>query len=147
MNVLYANQQDDSDPINGTVIAESVQLLALLESKRKNAPFFARFSGDNGFEIMVGIGGEVGCVQYSRSDGKRPYLMAVSADPPMRNGYVEFLAADTPTPCAARYIIRFDEVKKVALYFLQTGERSDTVSWQALNPRAIREDAERSGHA
>jgi len=32
----------------------------------------------------------------------------------------------------------------VALYFLQTGERSDVVSWQVLDPRAIEEDAERT---
>jgi hypothetical protein len=133
--------------MNGTAIAGSVQLVELLDSRRKNAPFFARFFADNGSEIMVGIGSDVGCVQYSRSDGMRPYLMAVSADPPIKSGYVEFLAADTPTPCAARYIIRFDEVKKVTLHFLQTGERSDAVSWQVLNPRATREDAERPGHS
>ena len=143
MKVWYINQQDDSDPVNGAVITGSEMLTALLNSRRSRPPFLALFSGDNGFEIMVGIGGNIGCIQYSRSDGKAPYLMAVSAHPPMKSGYVEFLTADTPTPFAARYILNFDEVKKVALDFLKTGERSDAVSWRSLEPGAIEEDAER----
>ncbi|MGB6536629.1 MAG: Imm1 family immunity protein, partial [Xanthobacteraceae bacterium] len=82
-------------------------------------------------------GGNVGCVQYSRSDGSPPYLMAGSSRPPMKRGCVEFLTADTPTPIAARYIISFDELKTIAVHFLKTGERSDTVYWQVLNPRAV----------
>jgi hypothetical protein len=61
----------------------------------------------------------------------------------MKRGYVEFLTANTPTPVAARYIISFDELKEVVLYFLQTGERSDAVVWQKLNLQALKEDAER----
>ena len=69
--------------------------------------------------------------------------MAVSARPPMKRGYVEFLTADTPTPVAARYVISFNELRQIALEFLQSGERSDVVVWQKLNPRATKEDAER----
>jgi hypothetical protein len=143
MIVRYDNEQDDFDPVNRTVVGSSAQLSELLDSRRNNAPFFARLSSDNGFEIMVGIGGNVSCVQYSRSDGSPPYLMAVSSRPPMKRGCVEFLTADTPTPIAARYIISFDELKMIAIHFLKTGERSDIVSWQVLNPRATREDVER----
>jgi hypothetical protein len=144
MKIRYTNQQDDCDPMNGTIIASSIKLSELLDDRRNNAPFLARISSDHGFEIMVGIGGDVGCVQYSRSDGKAPYLMAVSAHPPMKGGYVEFLAANTPTPIAGRYIVSFGELKEIALHFLKTGERSDAVSWRELDPRAILEDAERS---
>lgn len=143
MIVHYDNEQDDLDPMNRTVVGSSAQLSELLDSRRNNAPFFARFSSDNGFEIMVGIGGNVGCVQYSRGDGSPPYLMAASFHPPMKHGCVEFLTADTPTPVAARYIISFDELKTIATHFLATGERSNAVSWQILNPKATREDVER----
>jgi len=61
----------------------------------------------------------------------------------MQKGCVEFFAAGTPTPFAARYIISFDELEEIALHFLQTGERSAAVGWQVLNPRAAKEDAER----
>lgn len=144
MIVRYENEQSASDPLNGTVVAGSLKLTQILESSRDNAPFFARFTSENGFEIMIGIGRDVGCAQYSRSDGMPPYLMAVSSDPPMRRGCLEFLAANTPTPIAARYIISFDELKTVALYFLKTGKRCNSISWQVLDPKAVREDIERS---
>lgn len=143
MRVHYDNEQDDLDPMNRTVIGSSAQLLELLASRKNNAPFFVRLFGDNGFEIMIGVGGNVGCAQYSRSDGSPPCLMAVSSRPAMKRGCVEFLTANTPTPIAARYIIGFDEVKAIAIDFLKAGERSNVVSWQILNPKAVREDIER----
>jgi len=132
VKVQYKNQQDDLDPMNGQVVAGRMQLDQLLNGRRNNTPFLARLSGDNGFEIMVGVGGDVGCVQYSRSDGKPPYLVAVSNSPHMITGDVEFLTADTPTPIPARNILNFAEVKQVALHFLETGERSNAVRWETI---------------
>ena len=129
MHVLYANQQDDLDPMNGTVI-DGVKLAELLDGRRKKPPFLARLSGENGFELMIGIGGNVGCAQYSRSDGELPYLMAESANSPIKSGGVEFLTANTATPIPARQILRFGELKEIALHFLETGERSNAVCWR-----------------
>ena len=92
MHVLYANQQDDLDPMNGTVI-DGVKLAELLDGRRKKPPFLARLSGENGFELMIGIGGNVGCAQYSRSDGELPYLMA---DPQIRQSRAEGLSSSLP---------------------------------------------------
>lgn len=143
MMVRYFNNQDELDPMNGKAIAESAILVNLLYSRRQDKPFLADLCGDNGFQIMIGIGGDASCVQYSRMDNKPPYLMAVSAQPPMKRGYVEFLANNTPTAIAARYIISFEQMKKIALHFLETGERSDLISWQRLDPAAVREGVAR----
>ncbi len=72
-----------------------------------------------------------------------PNLIAISARPPMKRGFVEFLTANTPTPVAARYIISFVELKETVLEFLRTGALSDVVDWQKLDRRALKEDAER----
>jgi hypothetical protein len=143
MKVQYLNYQNKLDPMNGTVIVQEAILAQLLEERQNEPPFLAELSGDNGYHIELGIGGNVGCVQHSQTNGKAPYLMAISADPPMKGGYVEFLTANTPTPIAARYIVNFDELKAIAIHFLKTGERSDRVLWQELDPRAIIEDAKR----
>lgn len=132
MIVRYKNQQDDSDPMNDVAITCRRQLSDLLQARRNNAPFLARLSGESGFEIMIGIGGQVGCVQYSRSDGSRPYLMAHSPNPPLKGGDVEFLTANTPTSVPAAEIISFEELKEIVLHFLETGERSSSVFWEAL---------------
>ncbi len=69
--------------------------------------------------------------------------MAVSRNPQLKSGYIEFMCGGTPTAFAARYILTFEEVKKIVLDFLQTGQRSNAVSWQELEPKAIQEDIER----
>ena len=146
MRIRYANYQDGLDPLNSTVVAGRAELIELLDARRNNAPFFARFSCDNGFQIMMGVGRDLGCAQYSSVHGRAPFLMGVSHRPLMRGGYIEFLAGDTPTAIAARYILSFEELKTVALYFLETGGRSDRVFWRELDPKAVREDAARGLH-
>ena len=132
MIVRYKNQQNDSDPMNGLVLTSKRELSNLLQARRNDPPFLARLWADNGFEITIGIAGEIGCVQYSSSDGRAPYLMAHSVNPPLKSGDVEFLTADTPTPVPAAEIISFAELEEIALHFLETGERSSSVSWEPL---------------
>lgn len=132
MKVRYLNQQDKADPMNGAVIAESKKLAELLSSRQGDAPFVAELRGDNGFELVLGIGPDIGFVEHRRIDGCLPYLVAAPAYPRIRSGNVEFLTADTPTPIPARYILNFDELKQIALHFLETGERSDAFSWNSI---------------
>ena len=48
--------------MNDTTVAEPAKLSEMLDARRKSPPFFIRLTGDNGFEIMLGIGGDLGCV-------------------------------------------------------------------------------------
>ena len=132
MKVRYLNYQNELDPMNGAIITENAKLAKLLVDRRNEHPFLAELSGDNGFHIEFGIGGDVGCVQYSSVDGKGPYLMAVSPRPRRKSGHVEFLTANTPTPVPARNILSFDELRQIALYFLETGQRSNAFSWEPV---------------
>lgn len=140
MTIRYLSHQDKFDPMNGRPIDQREQMSELLDLRRNKRPFVAEISGDNGFRLTFGIGSDFCCVQHCHADGSQPYLMAVSPNPPMKKGYAEFLSANTRTPIAARYIIGFDELKEIAQYFLRAGERSNAVSWQILDPRAIDED-------
>jgi hypothetical protein len=92
----------------------------------------------------VGISEKFGCAQYSSLNGDPPYLMAMSPEPPLKRGFVEFLLGGTPTPSPARYVIRFDELKEILNHFLETGKPSDAFSWQDFTPEAVREAA--GGH-
>lgn len=132
MNVRYLNQQDRSDAMNGAVIAERKKLSDLLDSKRNQRPFTAELCGENGFMLVFAIGLGLGFVEHRRIDGDLPYLVAVSPRPPVKRGGIEFLCGGTPTPIPARNIISFDEVKEIALHFLQTGERSEAFVWESI---------------
>lgn len=74
MKIQYFNHQDKLDPMHGAVITASAQLAALLDDATRKPPFIAKLKGDNGFEMLVGIGKEFGWAQYSGSDGYPPYL-------------------------------------------------------------------------
>lgn len=139
MKIKYFNHQDHLDPMHGVVITGNAQLAELLDDAKRKPPFIAKLKGDNGFEILTGIGEKFCCAQHSCSDGNPPYLMAMSTQPPLKRGCVEFLTADTPTPFPARYVILFDQLKEILFYFLRTGERSDLVSWEDFDPAALRE--------
>ena len=144
MKVRYVNGQDKSDSMNGVVIVDVDELTRLLDGRRNRVPFISDLIADNGFEMMIGMGRGVGCAQYSRSDGEPPYLMAVSPQRNMKNGHVDFLVNNTPTPFAARYILTFEQVKTISLHFLATGDRSGAVTWHEFEPRAVREDTQDS---
>src|SRR5262249_9341652 len=107
MIVRFLAQQDESNPLNGLIMADNEHLPRILASLRTRKPFWAQLFGDNGYNLMVGIGGTSGCVQYSRSDGNSPYLVAVAANPTAEEGDIEFLCGNTPTPVSKRYILPF----------------------------------------
>jgi hypothetical protein len=58
--------------------------------------------------------------------------MAMIADGQQGKGYLQFLVGDTTTPVPMRYALPFSLVKEVAVYFLQSGERSPSVSWEEI---------------
>jgi len=130
--VRFLDHQDETNPLNGFVIVDDAQLSQVLDSFRTREPFFAELYCENGYKLLIGIGRTVGCVQYGRSDGDKPYLMAVTCDPNAETKSFEFLTGDTPTPISGRYILPFDKVKKIAQHFRETGTRSAAVSWKEI---------------
>lgn len=147
MIVRYLSHQDKNDSLNGKAIEDTDELTELLHLRRNQKPFIAEFSSDDGLQIVFGLGTDLCCAEYRRIDGQPPYLMAVSPHRPVKRGYIEFLAANTPTPIAARYIISFNELEQIACHFLDSGGRSDVVSWQEFDPGAAREDARRASRS
>jgi hypothetical protein len=132
MNVTFFDQQDESNPINGSVIADSEELSRLLDNLRSRSPFLAELIGANGYVLMIGIGGPVGCAQHSRSDGSPPYLVAVAPNPIAEDECIDFLIGNTPTPIPVRYILPFEKMKEIASCFQETGARSAAVTWEEV---------------
>jgi hypothetical protein len=130
--VRFLDLQDEANPANGTAIVDGEQLSRVLDNLRTRQPFGAKLYGENGYSLTVGIGGAVGFIQYSRTDGDSPYLVAVANDSIKGNEYLEFMVGNTPTPISISYILPFETVKRIASYFLETGARSATVSWEGI---------------
>jgi hypothetical protein len=132
MIVKFFDMQDESNPLNGLIVGSDKELAQLLDGFRTRDPFFAELRGENGYNLLIGIGSTIGCVQYSHGEGDPPYLVALATPPISRRDDGEFLAGDTPTPIPARNILPFEQVKQIAIYFRETGAPSPGVSWEEV---------------
>jgi hypothetical protein len=132
MKVEFFDRQDVQNPHNGVSIDEKSRLSDLLDQMKARVPFFCELLGQNGYKLLVGIGGRKGCVQFSRSDGDTPYFMAASHNPHCPSEGVSFLIGGTLTYVPSRYCISFETVKDIAEHFLLNGERSPRAVWEEI---------------
>ena len=132
MIVQFFDRQDGSNPLNGTSIREASKLREILDSFQNRKPFFCELLCENGYKLLVGPGGEIGSIQFSRIDGNPPYMMAVAASMQLTTDRMEYLIGDTPTEVPARYCLPIGAVKEIALHFQNTGDRSHIVPWQEI---------------
>lgn len=132
MKVAFYDQQNDFNPMNGKTICNNSELLETLDNLTHRQPFFAELAAENRCTLLIGIGGTIGCVQYSGPDGNPPYMMALGTTKDQNQGYVEFLTADTGTPVPKRYCIALDQVKNAASYFFETGNRTPELTWEEI---------------
>src|SRR5579872_5710340 len=118
MIATFYDRQDLRNPANGTRINSDQQICALFENLKSRSPFFCELVGGNGYNLLVGIGGNIGCAQYGRADGKPPYLMATQPELKSKTGLKTFLTGDTATPIPERYCLDFGIIRNIVLYFL-----------------------------
>lgn len=130
MRVTFTDLQDQMYSLNGTVIKDDKRLLQIMDGLVARDPFAFELACDNGYYLMVGMGGPVGSVEYCHCEAKISCLSAMTIESKHKTGYIDFLAGNTPTPIPARYCIPFELVKHIAAYFLNTGERSPAASWE-----------------
>lgn len=132
MTVVFFDLQESSNPLNALRITNKIELDETLEKLRSREPFIFKLVGENGYKLDIGIGPKIGCVQHSPSGGNTPYLMAVAPGEQDADDYVEFLLGDTATPVSKRYCMPREQVKEIAAYFVETGDRSPNVSWEEI---------------
>jgi hypothetical protein len=130
MTAKFFDRNEAANPMNGCTVVSERQLLDLLDSYENRRPFFCELQGES-HTLLLGVG-PTGCIQYNDRNGSPPYLMAMIPDGQQRKGYLEFLMGDTPTPVLMRYALPLSRVKEVAVYFLESGKRSPSVSWEGI---------------
>ncbi len=132
MNVTFFDRQDKLNALNGTRMGDPNAVAEVLKSLQHRTPFLCEFIGDNGYNLLLGVGRQCCCSQYSRGDGSPPYLMAIGNEQAGSEEYVEFLTADTPTPIARRFCITSDAIEKIAKHFVMTGQQCPGVTWEEI---------------
>ena len=128
----FFDRQDANNPRNGLIVRDEQEIQQILDASTGRPRFFAEIIGDNGFKLLIGIGGEVGCVQYSPTDGRTPYLMALSKENSADIGYEEFLIGGEASQVPRRFCMPRDAVAQIAKYFVRTGNRNPDVAWEEI---------------
>jgi len=131
MNVTFIDTDDRANILNGTIISDSERLSHILQELRTREPFICELTGENVFMLDVGIGKD-GFVQYSRSNGEPPYLVAVSPHADRSDKYTEFFSGGTPTPIPNRNCMPFELVRQIARYFVATGLAHPDSAWEEV---------------
>ena len=151
MRVQFQDLQESSNPLNGVRIERAHELLAVLDELRLRVPFGLELSSENGCTLTILLAQDSGAVEYRSTNGDPPYFEAVSpgsstAKPNEDSAYAAavradlekgikaptFLVGGTPTPVPTRYVLPYDLVKEVALYFLKTGQRKPDLGWDEI---------------
>jgi hypothetical protein len=115
-----------------TKVNNRKEISDLLDTFPERLPFFCEFTASNGSKLLVGIRGQLGCIQYSSIDNSPPYLVAVETDRQVTDEVVDFLMANADTPVIARYCVQFAKVRDIILNFFETGQRSPVVPWEDI---------------
>jgi hypothetical protein len=132
MKLRFWDREDRSNPLNGSVIDNEQQLVAILDSHYHRTPFVVQLLGDNGWRLDIGVGGAKSCVQYTHQDGDPPYMMAIAPQAHRGQDHMEVLVGGTASHIPSHEVLPFELAKKIAIYFQQTGERSPLVLWDEV---------------
>ena len=134
MKLTPLDMEDSNSRWNNRPIKTEAELTAILADSHEKRPFLLQLEGDNGFKLIIGVGGPVGCAQFSSVDGNTPYQMAVSKGGQTADSSeaVEFLAGGTPTPIPIRRCVPFEALKRIVIQFFEKGDRSREVEWEEV---------------
>jgi hypothetical protein len=132
MNATFQDLQDMHNTMNGICVHDEHSLNGLLDSLKGRQPFFFKLVAHNGFTLLIGLGPDVACLQYSASDGEPPYLMAIGDEVSDDEPFTTFLTGNTPTPVPRRFCMPIGRLKRLIEDFLRNGEWASGVVWEAI---------------
>lgn len=130
MNAKFNDHQDPASSANDHYV-NSDDAVRLLRSLQARKPFFCSLDTTAG-TLLVGVGAEAGCVQFTPTSGGPPYLMATVDGGDMRGEYVEFLSAGTPSPIPTRYILPWRLVEEIVVHFIDHGVIPSRITWEEI---------------
>lgn len=130
MQVKFVDFDANEEPAPHVVLTNREEVAKLLNGMRKREPFMCELVGENGYKLGIGIGADIGCVQYSRVDGVPPYLMAENHNESSEEH--SFMMAGTPTPVDGKFCLPIAEVIDIAEFFVETGQKSNKTAWEEI---------------
>jgi hypothetical protein len=130
MKASFHDQENLSNPLNGYQVAPT-EMAQILRSLQKREPFFCSVKTESG-TLLVGVGQELGCIQFTPKNGGPPYLMATTGSVDHADDYVEFLSGGTWSPVPRRYCLPWILVERSVVAFLERGVVPGDLKWEEV---------------
>jgi hypothetical protein len=130
MSATFRDHENPSNPWNGRRVTSS-EVGQLLRSLQTREPFLCSLEADSG-TLLVGVGRELGCIQFTPKNGGPPYLMATTGSMDNGDEYVEFLSGGTPSPIPRRYCLPWPLVERTVAAFLDQGFFPSDLQWEEV---------------
>lgn len=131
MTVTFFDRQIEGNAMNGSKFANSESLIEALQGLQSRESFFCELHGERS-KLLVGLGSQRSCVQYSALNGDPPYLMAMGVNRKDDQGELSFLIGDTATPVPSRYALLEAELRAVIESFVETETASPKLDWEEI---------------
>ena len=131
MGIRFLGSQDTVPAHRAREIDSHADFVSLIRGLSQGMPVFCEFVHDGGQRLLVGVGGQFGCLQISGADGLPPYWMAV-AKSPLTGTRLAFQFGGTQSVVSGRYRVPFDDLVIAAAHFFETGTRSDALDWAEI---------------
>jgi hypothetical protein len=130
MSAIFSDHEDLTNPFNGRRI-NSTEAISLLRSLQGREPFICSLDSEFG-SLLVGIGRELGCVQFTPGGGGPPYLVASTGSTECSEEYVDFLSGGTPSPIPRRNCLAWAAVERIVTHFLDQGGVPSDIIWEEV---------------
>lgn len=132
MIISFEDRENLDNTLNGSSFENPESLIKFLHSLSLEHPFFCELVGENGYNLLLGLGNVWSCIQYSRADGDPPYLMALHDENSEDGSDLEFLIGGTTTPVPYRFRLSWRQLEEIVRYFSETGKYSPAVRWEEI---------------
>ncbi|RTL37198.1 MAG: hypothetical protein EKK48_24125 [Candidatus Melainabacteria bacterium] len=119
------------EPLPERDFLDANSLNDFLEDQR-NESMMCKLVSDSGYQLQIGIDGDIGCAQFLSNDDMPPYYMALAPIQIIEEDSHDFDMTGSATYVASEHCLPFDLLKKIVIEFLQTGQRSELVKWEEV---------------
>ena len=132
MKVQYKNWSNIDDTLNGIVISDGPSARKLLATVAL-CPSFVELKREDGCKLLLGLGGDVGCAQFTPAPSAQVHSLMAALDDGNRDELMELSIRGRRVPMSRRYCLPLHTIQRLASDFTRFRYASRSVTWDELD--------------
>lgn len=132
MMATYQNLQNPNDKLNRTSMQNADELIETIVGTAQKPGYIAELVFGNSKRLEFGVSLDACCAQISNMDDLPPYFVARSKTSNIAREPAFFLLQGSLTEILPEHQISQRELFEILQYFIDSGEPSSIVQWEAV---------------